>query len=176
MPNTHEPAPQARPFSADREGKDGAVVTYRERVFPSIGMWSFTLLMTLSLGLAYGRAYGANTGLAVAMATSSVAVIALLVNSPLLVIDDKVVRAGNARLPLCYVGTVKVLDKTATARARSKRAHPNAFYSLRAGISESLLIEVTDTEDPHPYWQVSSRNAHAVADAIRLASGTQLTQ
>ncbi len=164
--NTHTPAPRSPEYPREHEGQDGSVVSYRERVLPSAGMWSFTLLMTFSLGLAYARAYGFNTGLVVAVATSSVAVIALLVNSPLIVVDDQVVRAGNARLPRMFVGTVKVLGSTSTVQARSKRAHPNAFYCLRAGVKESVLIEVTDIDDPHPYWHISSRQAKALAQAI----------
>lgn len=164
--NTHDSVPRSPEYSPEREGQDGTVVSYRERVHPSPGMWCFTLLMTMSLGLAYARAYGLTTGLIVALATSGVAVVALIINSPVIVVDDQVVRAGNARLPRVYVGSVKVLDAASTVQARSKRAHPNAFYCLRTGVKESVLIEVTDINDPHPYWHISSRHAVALSQAI----------
>ncbi len=164
--HTHDDGNAHEAFPREREGRDGHNAIYRERVFPTIGMWSFTIAMTISLGIAYGRAYGVNTALAVGIATTSVAIVGMLVNSPVIVIDDTVLRAGNARLPLVHVGAVRVLNREATQEARTKRAHPDAYFSLRAGIKESVLVAVTDLEDPHPYWHIATRHPTKFAAAL----------
>ena len=154
------------------EGIDGKVVAYSERLCPSIGMWLFAIAMTSSLGIAYGRAYGNSLGFLVGLATTAAVVIGLAVNAPIIRIDELNFRAGRARLPLQFVGQVKVLDAEQSKRARSTDAHAGAHFQLRGGIGESLIIEVTDPQDPHPYWQVSSRQAEKLVVALESAKRT----
>jgi hypothetical protein len=154
------------------DGIDGKVVAYSERLWPSIGMWFFAIVMTASLGIAYGRAYGNALGLLVGLATMAAVLIGLAVNAPVIRIDELNFRAGRARLPLEFVGQVKVLDVEQSKRARSTDAHAGAHFQLRGGIGESLIIEVTDPQDPHPYWQVSSRQPGKLLVALERAKTT----
>jgi hypothetical protein len=154
------------------EGIDGKVVAYSERLWPSIGMWLFAIVMTSSLGIAYGRAYGNELGLLVGFATTAAVAIGLIVNAPVIRVDELNFRAGRARLPLRFVGEVRLLDAAGSKRARSTDAHARAYFQLRAGIGASILVEVTDPDDPHPYWQVSTRQADKLAIAIMLAQRT----
>jgi hypothetical protein len=125
--------------------------------------------MTSSLGIAYGRAYGADLGIVVGIAATIVVVIGLVVNTPLIQIDELNFRVGRARLPLQYVGKIQKLDEEQSRRARSTDANSNAYFQLRGGIKNTVIVEVTDAEDPHPYWQVSSRNPDALIAALNAA-------
>ena len=154
------------------EGIDGKVQSYSERLWPSTGMCLFAFVMTSSLGIAYGRAYGNELGILVGFATTAAVAIGLVVNAPVIRVDELNFRAGRARLPLKYVGQVKILDAKGSKRARSTDAHAGAYFQLRAGIAASLIIEVTDPDDPHPYWQVSTRQAEKLVAAIELAVRT----
>ncbi len=140
------------------EGIDGKNPVFHERLWPSLGMWVFAFIMTTSLGIAYGQAYGSQLGLLVAIFTTLAVAIGLVVNTPLIQIDELNFRAGRARLPLAYVGKIQKLDDQQSRRARSTDANSNAHFQLRGGIKNTVIIEVTDPQDPHPYWQVSTRN------------------
>jgi hypothetical protein len=140
------------------EGVDGKSPVFQERLWPSAGQWVFAFIMTTSLGIAYGRAYGADLGIVVGIAATVVVIIGLVVNTPLIQIDELNFRVGRARLPLQYVGKIQKLDEEQSRRARSTDANSNAHFQLRGGIKNTVIVEVTDAEDPHPYWQVSSRN------------------
>jgi hypothetical protein len=151
------------------EGVDGKSPVFQERLWPSVGQWVFAFIMTSSLGIAYGRAYAADLGIVVGIAATIVVVIGLVVNTPLIQIDELNFRVGRARLPLQYVGKIQKLDEEQSRRARSTDANSNAHFQLRGGIKNTLIVEVTDAEDPHPYWQVSSRNPDALIAALNAA-------
>jgi hypothetical protein len=125
--------------------------------------------MTSSLGIAYGRAFGADLGIVVGIAATLVVAIGLVVNTPLIQIDELNFRVGRARLPLQYVGKIQKLDAEQSRRARSTDANSNAHFQLRGGIKNTLIVEVTDSQDPHPYWQVSTRNPDALIAALNTA-------
>jgi hypothetical protein len=148
------------------EGVDGKNPVFQERLWPSLGMWVFAFIMTSSLGIAYSQAYGKELGFIVAISTTLAVVIGLIVNTPLIQVDELNLRAGRARLPLEFVGKVQILDDVQSRRARSTDANSNAHFQLRGGIKGSVIVEVTDPQDPHPYWQVSTRKPDALIAAL----------
>lgn len=151
------------------EGVDGKSPVFQERLWPSLGQWVFAFIMTSSLGIAYGRAFGADLGTLVGIAATLVVAIGLVVNTPLIQIDELNFRVGRARLPLQYVGKIQKLDKDHSRRARSVDADSNAHFQLRGGIKNTVIVEVTDPQDPHPYWQISTRNPDALITALNAA-------
>jgi len=151
------------------EGVDGETVCYQERLWPGVGGCLFVLLMTASVGIAYGHAYGRLVGLAVGILASALALGLMLVNSPIVRVDERVLRVGKARLPLRHIGNVSRLDAAATQAAFRERSHHQSFLTLRSWIKESVIVTVTDTQDPHPYWQISSRRSTALSVAIEQA-------
>ena len=151
------------------EGVDGKSPVFQERLWPSFGMWVFAFIMTTSLGIAYSQAYGKELGLMVAMATTLAVGIGLIVNTPLIRVDELNFRVGRARLPLQFVGKIQVLDDAQSRRARSTDANSNAHFQLRGGIKASVIVEVSDPQDPHPYWQVSTRKPDLLIAALTNA-------
>jgi hypothetical protein len=148
------------------EGVDGKNPVFQERLWPSLGQWVFALIMTASLGIAYGRAFGSNLGIFVGIIATLVVAIGLVVNTPLIQIDELNFRVGRARLPLQYVGKLQILDAEQSRRARSTDANSNAHFQLRGGIKDTVIVEVTDAQDPHPYWQISTRNPDKLLAAL----------
>jgi len=151
------------------EGIDGKNPVYQERLWPSLGQWIFALIMTSSLGIAYGRAFGVELGIVVGVVATFLISIGLIVNTPLIQIDELNFRVGRARLPLDYVGKIQRLDEEQSRRARSTDANSNAHFQLRGGIKETVIVEVTDPQDPHPYWQLSTRKPAALMSALNDA-------
>lgn len=151
------------------EGTSGEHVVYTERLWPSIGMWFVALVMTVSLGIAYGSAYGFNLGVIVGAAASAAVIFGLLKNTPTLRIDEINFQVGRARMPIRFIGKVQILDETESRRARSTDAHKDAYFQLRGGIKQTLIVEITDESDPHPYWQISTRNPKELAGKLTEA-------
>ena len=151
------------------EGTSGEHVVYTERLWHSVGMWFVALVMTVSLGIAYGSAYGSNLGIIVGVASSAAAILGLLKNTPTIRIDELNFQVGRARMPLRYIGKVQTLDETQSRRARSTHAHKDAYFQLRGGIKQTLIVEITDESDPHPYWQISTRNPEELTKKLTEA-------
>ena len=151
------------------EGTSGEHVVYTERLWHSAGMWFVALVMTVSLGIAYGSAYGTNLGLIVGVVASTAAIFGLLKNTPTIRVDEINFQVGRARMPLRYVGKVQILDETQSRRARSTHAHKDAYFQLRGGVKQTLIVEITDESDPHPYWQISTRNPEELAGKLAVS-------
>lgn len=151
------------------EGTSGEHVVYTERLWHSVGMWFVALVMTASLGIAYGGAYGINLGVIVGVVASTAVIFALLKNTPTIRIDELNFQVGRARMPLRYIGKVQILDETQSQRARSTHAHKDAYFQLRGGVKQTLIVEITDESDPHPYWQISTRKPEELAAKLSAA-------
>jgi len=152
------------------EGIDGTTPVYLERVWPALGMWAFLLLMTASLGIAYAQPFGALAGWITFLTTSAGIVIGLIVNAPIIRVDEKVLRVGRARLPLQYVGQIRILGESDSKNAKANTAHVQAHLNLRSGVKTSVMVEVTDTTDPHPYWHFSTRRPNELLLALTSES------
>ena len=155
---------------------------YRERLVAPVSVWLITAAMTASLGVAYGHWLGNTPGLVAFLMSEAIVAFLLLTRTPLVVVDDDVFRAGKARLPLEFVGRIVPLDRNETVTAKGAAADPRAYLCSRGWIPGSVLVEITDEDDPHPYWLVSTRHGHELAlvlatqrDATALAQGTHHT-
>jgi hypothetical protein len=156
------------------EGVDGTTVAYRERVHAPAWLWLGAVALTASLGVAYGYRLGAAAGAVTFVVAQLLVSWWLLATAPLVVVDDLVLRAGRARLPLRYVGRIAPLDAAQSRDARGRLADPAAYLCLRAWVSQSVLVEVEDPADPHPYWLVSTRHGHDLAPVLAAARDAAL--
>jgi hypothetical protein len=151
------------------EGLDGTDVAYRERVHAPAWLWLVGSVLTASLGVAYGYRLGAVAGVVTFVVAQALLTWWLVATAPLVVVDDRVFRAGRARLPLRHVGRIAPLDTDQSRDARGRLADPAAYLCLRAWSSQSVLVEVEDPEDPHPYWLVTTRHGHDLAPVLAAA-------
>jgi len=151
------------------EGVDGTVVAYRERLHAPWWMWALGTGLMLTLGVAYGFRLGAVAGTITFLVAEAVLAALLLVTAPVVVVDDAVLRAGRARLPLRHVGRVATFDADRTRDARGTKGDKNAYLCLRGWIPASVLVEVDDPDDPHPYWLVSTRRGRELAPVLAAA-------
>lgn len=149
------------------EGVDGTVVAFRERLRPPWWVWSVGALLGAPLGVAYGAAFGSLSGWLVYTSYLVILCTTLIATSPVICVDDLVIRAGRARLPLQYVGSISALDTEHMSKARGINGNRAAYLVTRNWCSHTgVLIEVTDETDPHPYWLVTSRDPVALVAAV----------
>jgi len=147
---------------------DAAVTTihYRERLVAPTTVWLITAALTASLGVAYGHWLGNRPGLVAFLISEAIVAFLLVTRTPIVQVDDHAFRAGKARLPLEFVGRIVPLDRDETITAKGAAADPRAYLCSRGWIPGSILVEVTDEDDPHPYWLVSTRRGHELALAL----------
>jgi hypothetical protein len=145
------------PLRNATEGVSGETCTFQERLLPGLVSWLLVFFMTVSLGIAYGYVYGLTFGMFITALSTVLIFLFMYFSSPLIEVDELVLRVGDARLPRKFIGNPRYLDVDQTLRSRRTLGHRNAYLAMRASIKESIIIEITDVSDPHPYWQFSSR-------------------
>jgi hypothetical protein len=79
---------------------------------------------------------------------------------------DGELRAGEATLPLRYVGQVDVVAREGKQVALGPELDPAAHLLHRAWIGPVVRIEVTDPDDPTPYWILSVRDTDGLVAAL----------
>ena len=161
------------------EGQDGLHPRYRERLHAPALIFVLVLGLAAVVGIAYGSAYGATWGWVVGAALGIVGVGGLMATSTILRVDETVVRAGRARLPLTSIATAHPLDPEAMSHAK-RFGDPRDYLVLRAWSARSgVAIELADPRDPHPRWVISTRHpdrlAAAITEATAMASETPAT-
>ena len=95
---------------------------------------------------------------------SSVAV--LWVFSPVIVVTEEGLRVGTAYLEREFWGQAQAFRGLEARHERGPGAHGLAWLSLRPWIDPVVKIEVSDPEDPTPYWLISSQNPEALLAAL----------
>jgi len=155
------------------EGHDAGRPSYRERLRPSLVIVVLVLGLAGIVGVAYGAAYGSVWGWAAGLTLGAIGIALLGATSTPLHVDDRVFRAGRARLPLSAIAGVRPLDAESMRQAR-RHGDPRDYVVLRAWATRvGVAVDVDDTRDPHPRWIVSSRRPEALAAAIEAARGTR---
>ena len=151
------------------EGQDGSHPTYREWLYPPVVIIFIVVALTGIVGVAYGAAYGSRLGWGSGLVLTALALIALAATSTPLRVDDRVVRAGRARLPLSAISAAVALDGEQMRQAR-RFGDPRDYVVLRAwSSSRGVEIAVGDPHDPHPRWLVTTRHPERFVAAIDAA-------
>jgi hypothetical protein len=142
--------------------------TYRERLWPSpwiIVIAALAIPASLLTFAAIDVVVGAITGLAL---FAGVVLLATL-SAPTIEVANGVLRAGNARIPLSFVGEVTVARRDDARHARGPGLDARAHIVLRPDIDPIARIDLLDPDDPAPYWVVSTRQPERLAAAISAA-------
>jgi hypothetical protein len=154
------------------EGHDGRRRIYRERLYPPIAVFVLVVGLAAIVGIAYGAAYGAAWGWGFGALIACAGVGVLIATSTPLHVDERVVRAGRARLPVTAIAAAHPLDSDGMRHAR-RHGDPRDYVVLRAWSSRrGVAVDISDARDPHPRWVITSRRPEKFCEAIRQASAT----
>ncbi|MBB4676968.1 hypothetical protein HNR67_003086 [Crossiella cryophila] len=74
---------------------------------------------------------------------------------------------GEAHLPLEFVGRVSTLNAEEKRPALGRDLDPAAFVAHQGWVGPAVLVELTDPDDPTPYWIFSVRQAEKLAGLLR---------
>lgn len=152
-----------------REGRDGSRPSYREWLYPPVAVVVLVIGLSSLIGVAYGAAYGSSLGWAAGVVLVGLGLVGLVAGSTPVRVDDRVVRAGRARLPLASISQAQPLDAQ-TLRQERRFGDPRNYVVLRAWSSRrGVSIDLNDPRDPHPRWLITSRHPDRLARAINEA-------
>jgi Protein of unknown function (DUF3093) len=73
---------------------------------------------------------------------------------------------GSASVPLRHVGHVDVVPRSGKQEAMGPQLDPTAFVMHRGWVGPLVRVEITDPDDPTPYWIFSCRRPDALVAAL----------
>lgn len=139
---------------------------YRERVLPSAANLILPILLFFSI---YGIMLPIDLGLALPSAFAVTALFASLMffSSPTIEVTDSILKCKGASIERRYVGDVLVIQKSEIFDELGRKLDARAWLSVQASIKCLVKIEISDKNDPTPYWLVSTRKPELLVAALK---------
>ncbi|AUS77791.1 DUF3093 domain-containing protein [Actinoalloteichus sp. AHMU CJ021] len=161
------PTPNVTTGSAGPQGDVSGLPRTRQRLYVPWWGWPPALGAAVLLGVQIHMGYpGPRAWIPyVVLATVMVAVLVWLGRARVEVGGGDLV-VGPARIPTRFVGEVEVVDKADKGRALGRELDPAAYVVHRAWVGPMVWVEITDPQDPTPYWLFSARRPEEVRDAL----------
>ena len=143
----------------------GPVQGYRERLWPTAGFW--TLVPVASMTMAFVMVpIGVAAGIVTVVVTAVLVGAGLVLSAATIEVDSGRFRAGRAQIEVDLLGQVQAFHGAQAREQRGPALDGRAYLLLRGWIGPVLKVEVTDPDDPTPYWLVSTRHPEQLAEAL----------
>lgn len=82
-------------------------------------------------------------------------------------VADGTLQVAGATKELRHIGRAEVVPKAERQAALGPELDPAAFLMLRAWVRQVVRVEITDPDDPTPYWVFSVRDAAGLIAALK---------
>ena len=106
-------------------------------------------------------------GIVLSLVVYLLIVIPMFVSSPTITVTDKELRVGKAHIDLEFVGSVSAYSGNYAVAARGPELDARAWIFLRGWVNPVVRVDITDPNDPTPYWLFSSRRPEELVAALR---------
>ena len=142
-------------------------MTYRERLHIPLWWGVIAVFFIVSIAIAVMAYLPLRMGIALTVLSALAVVLALAAYSTTkLSIEDGAFAAGRNRLDAAYIAGAEGFEGQAARDAVGVNADHRAFMFTRPYLNSVVRVDIDDPADPHPYWLVSTRRPHELADAI----------
>jgi hypothetical protein len=144
------------------------MTTYREVLRPSAWMYLITFFMVPTLILVIAP-WSLVLGVVVAVAFYAAAVVAIVASAPLIELTETELRVGKAHIERRFIGAASAYSGSHAVTARGTGLDARAWLFLRGWVSAVVRVDITDPNDPTPYWLFSTRHPEELVAALRQA-------
>ena len=130
---------------------------YRERLWATPWLFISTILVVPAVMLVFAP-INFPVGVVLAIVFYAAIVIALLATAPVIRVTAAEFTAGNAKIPLEFIGEPKAFTGEEATMERGQRLDARAWLLIRGWIKPVVKVPLLDVDDPAPYWLISTRN------------------
>jgi Protein of unknown function (DUF3093) len=145
------------------------VRTFDERLTPPWWLWAISEVLVFALGFAFYVVLGPAAGAAVVLLFTGAIAYVLVSAAAMVTVEDGILTAGRARIPVSALSPVEVLDEERARAVRGPESDPAGYHLIRGWVSDGVRAYVVDPHDSTPYWFVASRRPAELAAAIEAA-------
>jgi hypothetical protein len=152
-------------------------VHYRERLLPGATILFLGFGLFLMVGIAYSAAFGSLVGIVLALGISAVYIIFAVTTAPQIRVEADLgelhLSAGRARINISMIGSARQLTPTEQREVELGSRNDTAF-NLVKGKLPVVELAISDPQDPHGFWYLSSRAPTKLILAITSAQGPKI--
>lgn len=145
------------------------VQTYDERLRPPGWLWAVATTLVLLFGVSVYAALGPVAGLVTVAVLGGAVAWGLVSSAAVVRVEDGLLTAGRARIPVSALGPVAVLDAGRARAVRGPESDPAGYHLIRGWVPAGVQAAVVDPSDSTPYWFVATRHPGRLAAAIEAA-------
>lgn len=138
---------------------------YHEKLWPTPWIYLASLLLVPASILVLAPV-SMPAGIATGVILYLAVVGALTITSPVVEVQEGMLRAGRAEISLAHTGeAIPAFDAEARVE-RGTGLDARAFLVIRGWVRPVVRVPITDPADPTPYWLISTRRPKELAAAI----------
>lgn len=141
---------------------------FRERLWPALWWYPIIALIVPATLLVF-EPISLIAGVVTATALVTGSLVLLIGSAPTIRVADGALQAGKARIPVALIGDMRAAAGEDARAERGPLLDARAWLLLRGDVGPVVRLEITDPEDPTPYWVVSTRRPEELIAAISVA-------
>jgi hypothetical protein len=142
------------------------VIEYTEKLTPSIGLYVIAALCIPFFTLTFAP-FSVVFGLVVGVIVFVGASVAMYLTAPRITVSADSFQAGKAKIDRAFIGAVSAFAGNSANAERGVNLDARAWTLFRGYVNPVVKVSLTDTNDPTPYWLVSTRNPQKLAQILR---------
>jgi hypothetical protein len=145
------------------------MTTFREVLRPSAWMYLIAAFMIPTTVLVMAP-INLTLGIVLSVVVYVAIVIPMLTTSPSITVTTTELRVGKAHISRELISTVSAYSGDYAVAARGTQLDARAWIFLRGWINPVVRVDITDPDDPTPYWLFSTRRPEELVAALRERS------
>jgi hypothetical protein len=138
---------------------------YRERLWPAPWVFVATALV-IPASLLVFLPISLPAGVGVALGLYAAIVIVLIATTATIEVTSSTFRAGKAHIAREFIGAATAHEGPDATAERGVRLDARAWLLVRGWIPGLVRVDLTDPDDPTPYWLVATRHPSRLAAAL----------
>lgn len=138
---------------------------FSERLVPGLGVFVSWLLIIPAVALVM-LPIKAEAAIPAAIGAYLVVAVLFFAMSPTIEVRNGTLRAARASIPVAQLGEIEALGSDALRAAIGPGSDARNFLLVRGWIHSGVKLEITDPNDPTPYWILTSRRPIALVEAL----------
>ena len=141
---------------------------FRERLIPGAG--TAIALLLIAPGIFFVLLpVAAPLAVVAAIVVTALAEAAAFLSAPVVEVRRGDLIAGRAHIPVRLTGATESYRGRAATQARGVGLDARAWTLMRGWVDPVVRVELTDPEDPAPYWLLSTRRPEELEKALSAA-------
>lgn len=140
-------------------------VRFSERLWPSATFFIVLLLIIPAMTVLF-MPQSLELGIIIGIVSYVMLVLVFMLMSRRIELRGTTLIAGHASIDTRHLGDATALDPHELRILIGHRADARAFLMVSGWVKGGIRVDITDPDDPTPYWVITTRKPQELIDAI----------